>query len=839
MFFSLFAHAQTSEDVHGIVKDAKGNNLQNVVCKLLDINDSTLSYAITRSNGTYRLTYKIGGNRIMFSKVGYRSEYQDIEKEIYEYDVHLYEQAVNLQEVVVKTTPITRNNDTLRYNINSFRQKGDLYIEDVIKRLPGISVDNAGQIYYQGKNINKLNIEGIDLMGSSYNQATKNMPAEAVSQIQVIENNQPIRALEEKVHNDKATLNIKLNRNFKMRPFGEILGMIGIYPTRWDNHINIFKISPKNQFFGTFRMNNQGEDYSTIRNSSSENDIYLQEPIASSVLYGSKLRTPPLSPLYYLQNKSVYTSINYLHAFTRESTLKLNVLYHHNSVLNEDSTFQKFQGIKDVILYDANSLKTNQDFFKGKLYYELNNKFVYIQESLTASLLNDQSNNNNNTNNGNIQEDVSQRSKHIQNTLSVILNRPERLIQFSSILRYYQVKEHFQLPHILFKQNNRTNEFFTRNRIGSSINLFGNPLICAYIMEYKHTDFQLTSDTLLNHSSYYWLHTIEPIYEINLSRGGLEIHMPIEYISYNYTWKNSTQNRWLFSPAINFHHKIGNYYNLTINASYNKNANTKELPIGTVLFRNYRTLSSSLDSLSINRMSSLSTTLSYLNTSTMFSWSLYAGFVQTQFDTYMNYSYYPDFTYISPTWGANKQNSLSLSYSLMKVFRKENITIRHKGGFVHKNIFLSQNDINDDVIYNAVNSSFSINWNKLKWLQTNFIIEGNITWKGYDDFSHTHNILRNFYSTLRTDIFPSKSIRLFIDFSQATNEISSKKYLTLFFINSGGTYNITPNLSLEFSALNLLNKKYYAESIYTGANYMYYHVPLRGREITIGAKLRF
>lgn len=53
--------------------------------------------------------------------------------------------------------------------------------------MPGIEVTTSGQILYQGSSINKLNIEGLDLMGDQYNQATQNMPAEAVSTIQVME----------------------------------------------------------------------------------------------------------------------------------------------------------------------------------------------------------------------------------------------------------------------------------------------------------------------------------------------------------------------------------------------------------------------------------------------------------------------------------------------------------------------------------------------------------------------------------------------------------------------------------------------------------------------------
>ena len=87
--------------------------------------------------------------------------------------------------------------------------------------MPGIEVTTSGQILYQGSSINKLNIEGLDLMGDQYNQATQNMPAEAVSTIQVMENNQPIRALEGKIHSNHATLNIRLKKNVFVKPNGQ------------------------------------------------------------------------------------------------------------------------------------------------------------------------------------------------------------------------------------------------------------------------------------------------------------------------------------------------------------------------------------------------------------------------------------------------------------------------------------------------------------------------------------------------------------------------------------------------------------------------------------------
>lgn len=115
--------------------------------------------------------------------------------------------------------------------------------------MPGIEVTTSGQILYQGSSINKLNIEGLDLMGDQYNQATQNMPAEAVSTIQVMENNQPIRALEGKIHSNHATLNIRLKKNYKMRPFGDAEVGAGGTPAIWDGSLTGIQVAKKIKYY--------------------------------------------------------------------------------------------------------------------------------------------------------------------------------------------------------------------------------------------------------------------------------------------------------------------------------------------------------------------------------------------------------------------------------------------------------------------------------------------------------------------------------------------------------------------------------------------------------------
>ena len=114
---------------------------------------------------------------------------------------------MKLPEVTVKMKPIRQVGDTLNYNVSSFCGKDDHYLVDVLKKLPGIEVSENGTISYRGNSINRFNIEGQDLLGNRYNQATRNLPVDAVAQVQIMENDQPIRALKDNTPSERATLN--------------------------------------------------------------------------------------------------------------------------------------------------------------------------------------------------------------------------------------------------------------------------------------------------------------------------------------------------------------------------------------------------------------------------------------------------------------------------------------------------------------------------------------------------------------------------------------------------------------------------------------------------------
>ena len=426
----------------GAVTDANGKGIANVLCKALNAKDSLLAYSISRSDGQYILKCKKQAAKLSFAKMGYATQCIPVEKEKWRYDVQLIEKSYAIDEVVVKAAPITRKKDTLNYHVESFRQKEDYSIEDVLKHMPGIEVLPSGQIMYQGSSINKVNIEGLDLMGDQYNQATQNMPAEAVSTIQVMENNQPIRALEGKVHNNRATLNIKLKKNYKMRPFGDAEVGVGGTPVVWDGSLTGIQVARKNQLLFTGALNNRGASLRSLQSGMSNfTGIYTQEALPAPFLYSATNRRPPISPLYYLDNRSYFAGVNYLHAFTPYSILRFNLLYNHEGENREDSTRNEYYAADTVSVFDNNRLQAREDVVKGQVRYELNGKKVYVENILSGQWQDMRSNNRNVTNVGSVVEDIDRKPYYLQNVANVNLTTPARIYTLASIVRTYQTRE--------------------------------------------------------------------------------------------------------------------------------------------------------------------------------------------------------------------------------------------------------------------------------------------------------------------------------------------------------------------------------------------------------------
>jgi len=249
--------------VTGIVKDSIGTPLE--LANVIAINQETKaldSYGITNDKGRYKLDLK--------SNTSYKTQVSYIGKKTFEAvintnDVDIIKdftlQNDNALDAVELTyeMPVSVKGDTLIYNADSFKRETDKKLEDVLKRLPGVDVNDDGEIEVEGKTVEKVMVEGKEFFDGDTKLATKNIPADAIDKVQVLKNYDDVGQLRGvRSNEDRIAINIKLKEGKKSFWFGEITAGAGL-DERYLVHPKLFYYSPKYSINIITDLNNIGE----------------------------------------------------------------------------------------------------------------------------------------------------------------------------------------------------------------------------------------------------------------------------------------------------------------------------------------------------------------------------------------------------------------------------------------------------------------------------------------------------------------------------------------------------------------------------------------------------
>ena len=221
---SLTLMASAQVQVKGRVINLQNKPVSDVIVKLVK-GSKTLAFTTTNVRGEYTMSLKetpSGETQLQFSHVSYEKESEKLElnSKVKTVDMVLTPKTISLKEVKIKGNPLRQRGDTLVHNLASFLGKGDVTLEDGLKRLPGVDVATSGAISYMGKPISQFNIEGLDLLGGRYNLATRNLPADYVTQVEIVRNHHG-RKMDKDKPSDEVSMNIKLNKKAKFKPFGQ------------------------------------------------------------------------------------------------------------------------------------------------------------------------------------------------------------------------------------------------------------------------------------------------------------------------------------------------------------------------------------------------------------------------------------------------------------------------------------------------------------------------------------------------------------------------------------------------------------------------------------------
>ncbi|MCX6225881.1 MAG: TonB-dependent receptor, partial [Bacteroidia bacterium] len=189
---SISAFAQ-SANLTGDVLGDKGVPLNSATVVLLNPQDSTLEFfGITNEKGHFEVKSIKHGNFLMqVAYLGYQSFYKNL---TFPYGsnndfgvVVMKPKSIDIKEVQVvgEYVPLTIRHDTIEFNARAFKTRSDANVEELLKKLPGIEVDRAGNIKALGKDVKKVLVDGKEFFGSDPKVATKNLPADAIDKVQL------------------------------------------------------------------------------------------------------------------------------------------------------------------------------------------------------------------------------------------------------------------------------------------------------------------------------------------------------------------------------------------------------------------------------------------------------------------------------------------------------------------------------------------------------------------------------------------------------------------------------------------------------------------------------
>ena len=235
LFSASLSFAQTTFKISGtLISEDDKSTLESATIYLERQKDSSLvTYTISDKNGKFSLEEKTYDKilNLTISYVGFQAHTKTIliDKETIDLGTIELKTANLLDEVVIKSrAPITIKKDTLEFNVSSFKTKKDANVEDLLKELPGVEVDDDGKIKVNGKEVNKILVNGKPFFGDDPTITTRNLTKEIIEKVQITDTKSKAEGFTgEQGDSDNKTINLTIKEENNKGVFGRVAAGAG------------------------------------------------------------------------------------------------------------------------------------------------------------------------------------------------------------------------------------------------------------------------------------------------------------------------------------------------------------------------------------------------------------------------------------------------------------------------------------------------------------------------------------------------------------------------------------------------------------------------------------
>ncbi|KEQ28685.1 hypothetical protein N180_04625 [Pedobacter antarcticus 4BY] len=665
---SVFGQKQ----IKGKIIDIKGEPIAAVTVTLKLKDDSILSFGFSTEKGLFSLTMPELDDNVFLtaSAIGYEKKTITIAKgPDKDYEFVLLEREINLETVEIKNRPVlVINGDTLNYITADFSSAQDRTIADVLKKLPGMQIEDDGKIKFNGKGISNLYIDGDNMLNDRYNVGTK-IPHGAVAKVQVIEKDQPVKLLRKNNISRDVAINLVIKDEAKLDIIKEAGLGIGT-PKKVDGNFTAMSFGEKLKFIYNLTGNNIGADPGIEITAHNRNNHGNENNKHSNFLSTGTGGNPPLPQSRYLFNKSELINLNNFYKINKDLDAKVNFsyLYHqeHQNVRTSSDTY--LNNGQTVSYGEVQQSKVIQQKLYADLNITGNTDNYFLSNSMILSYEPKKINSGININNVYADQVLRQKMLDISNELNYRKKlKSSNTLNFYSYLNSTMQPESLKirpgvndsilnsgLPYAGLNQQLRIPTLFTDNHLSYGV-------VRGRFTQYYKTGFnvqnqQFTSDlySIQNdgadepvknmNNDLHWLKLkiyTEASYEYSGQKLKAALNLPVGYNSIRFNDSDKgldrSLNRVFVNPSLNLDYKLGleNY----VSADYsfnNKFGGIDDVYKGGIL-KNYRSIFANDAPVSEQKKHHAGAAFKFKKPLQMFMFGISASYEHTIFNTISSY----------------------------------------------------------------------------------------------------------------------------------------------------------------------------------------------------------
>lgn len=253
--------------IEGYVSDYLGSPL-DFVSVYATVKEAVVSFSTTNEQGFYSLSVpsdsslvSVTASMLGFKKESFQVDIQQENQNKKKLDFTLLPNPFSIEEVVVrdKLPPMLAKSDTTEYHVAAFSDSTEYSVEDILKKLPGVHVSEQGAISVNGKPIDKVLVEGDDVFGANYTIVTRNVRANMIDKVQVIDHYRDNPVLKDVVASESMVLNLSIDEDKKRIISGTLTAGAG-RGDEWKGyaHTNLFSFTKKSKTIFLGNSNNTG-----------------------------------------------------------------------------------------------------------------------------------------------------------------------------------------------------------------------------------------------------------------------------------------------------------------------------------------------------------------------------------------------------------------------------------------------------------------------------------------------------------------------------------------------------------------------------------------------------